>query len=407
MDRVELAQTDGYRGRLAQGVEEHREQVLALARALHAHPETAFEEHRSAEAITEVLAGHGFAVERGVGQLPTAFTATVGSGDLTVGICVEYDALPGIGHACGHHLITGAGVSAALALAPLTEELGVTLRVIGTPAEEHGGGKVLLLERGVFDDLDLAVMVHALPRGHGYNPAGSTTQAVGRWRATFHGAGAHAAAAPHRGVNAADAVVVSQVAIGLLRQQLPGDHRVAAIVTHGGDSTNVIPDKATLDFECRAVRMPEFHALVDKVRACLEGGALATGTTVEVEATEPVYQPLVHDDLLARHWAEGLEVLGYDTTPGGGPQGGSTDMGNVSRVVPSIHPWVSLPHTDAAIHTPAFAAAAVEDPALDAMLDSALVMAMTVAAVAQSPQDIDALRRRKVELATLAAAGQR
>lgn len=402
MDRAELATTTGYRGRIAQGVAGHREAVLALTRSVYERPETAFEEYHAAAAITELLAEQGFAVDRGVGQLPTAFTATAGSGDLTVGICVEYDALPGIGHACGHHLITGAGVAAALALTPLAEELGITVRVIGTPAEEHGGGKVLLLERGVFDGLDLALMVHALPRGYGFNPAGSTTQAVGRWRATFHGSGAHAAAAPHRGVNAADAVVVSQVAIGLLRQQLPGDHRVSAIVSHGGESTNVIPHRASLDFECRAVAMADFEALLERVRACIDAGALATGTTVEVEATEPVYQPLVHDDLLAGHWAEALAVLGYDTTPGSGPRGGSTDMGNISRVIPSIHPWVSLPHTDATIHTADFAAAAAQDPALEAMLDSAVVMAMTVAAVAQSPQDVDALRRRKAELAQAA-----
>src|SRR5699024_4067731 len=191
---------------------------------------------------------------------PTAFTATVGHGPLTVAVCAEYDALPGVGHACGHNLIDGAAVATALALQPVAEELGLRVKVVGTPAEEHGGGKVLLLERGVLDDVDLALMIHALPRDHGYNPQGSTTQAVGRYRATYRGRGTHAAVAPHRGINAADAAVLAQVAVGLLRQQIPGDHRVSAVVAHGGDTTNIIPDTAVVDFECRAFTMPEFEA---------------------------------------------------------------------------------------------------------------------------------------------------
>jgi len=338
-------------------------------------------------------------VERGVADLPTAFTATVGEGPLTVAICAEYDALPVVGHACGHNLIAGAAVTAALALRPVAAELGLRDVVVGTPAEEHGGGKVLLLERGVFADADLALMVHALPAGHGYNPQGTTTQAVGRYRATFTGRGSHAAAAPDRGVNAADAAVVAQVAIGLLRQQIPGDHRIAAVVAHGGDATNIIPETAVVDFECRAFTMPEFDDLLERVRRCFEAGALATGATLHIEATEPVYEPLEHDDVLCRHWAGALETLGYDAAPGGGPRGGSTDMGNVSRVVPSIHPWVSLPGVDAPIHTADFARAADEDTAYATMLDAGTAMALTVASVAASEEDVAALRARKAVLA--------
>ncbi|WP_454085196.1 amidohydrolase [Georgenia sp. Marseille-Q6866] len=403
MDRAELTTSGGTRAAIAQAVTRHAEAAVSLARAIHEWPEQAFTEHRAAAAITELLAREGFAVRHGVAEMPTAFTATVGEGPLTVAICVEYDALPNVGHACGHNLIAGAGVAAALALQPVAAELGLRVVVVGTPAEEHGGGKVLLLERGVLDDVDLALMVHALPAGHGFNPQGTTTQAVGRYRATFSGRGSHAAAAPHRGINAADAAVVAQVAVGLLRQQIPGDHRVAAVVAHGGDATNIIPETAIVDFECRAFTMPEYESLLERVRRCFEAGALATGATLQIAPTEPVYEPLIHDDVLCRHWAGALETIGYDATPNSGPRGGSTDMGNISRVIPSIHPWVSLPNTEAPIHTADFARAADEDAAYDTMLDAGTAMALTVASVAASEEDVAALRARKGELAQAAA----
>ncbi|HEX5870700.1 MAG TPA: M20/M25/M40 family metallo-hydrolase, partial [Longimicrobium sp.] len=164
---------------LADGVEDWRPRVQAMAREIHAHKEVSFEEVRSAEAAAALLAEGGFEVERGTGGLPTAFTASAGSGELTVALCVEYDALPNIGHACGHNLIAGASVAAALALRPYVDELGITLKAIGTPAEEHGGGKALLLERGAFDGVGLALMVHPVQDGLTYNPAGTSAQAVG------------------------------------------------------------------------------------------------------------------------------------------------------------------------------------------------------------------------------------
>ena len=398
MDRAQLMQETGVAGTIAQAVAAHGPAVVDVAREIHALPELAFTEHRAVAAITGLLAREGFTVDLGVADLPTAFTATVGDGPLTVAICAEYDALPTVGHACGHNLIAGAAVTAALALHPVAAELGLRVVVIGTPAEEHGGGKVLLLERGVFDDVDLALMIHALPVGHGHNPQGTTSQAVGRYRATFTGRGAHAAAAPHRGVNAADAAVIAQVAVGLLRQQIPGDHRVAAVVAHGGDATNIIPETAIVDFECRAFTMPEFTDLLARVRRCFEAGALATGASLRIEPTEPVYEPLEHDDILCRHWAAALETLGYDAAPGGGPRGGSTDMGNVSRVVPAIHPWVSLPHVEAPIHTADFARAADEPPAYETMLDAGTAMALTVATIAADESEVAALRARKAAL---------
>jgi amidohydrolase len=221
------------------GVEQWRNRVHTMAHDLHTNPELAFEEAHSTDTVITVLAEGGFDIERGTGGLPTAFTATAGTGNLTVALCVEYDALPGVGHACGHNLIAGASVAAALALRPYVDDLGITLKVIGTPAEEHGGGKALLLESGAFDGVSLAVMMHPVHDGVTYNPTGTSAQAVGRFEAVFTGKAAHAAAAPHQGINAADAAVLSQVAIGLLRQQIPGDHRIACYVAEAGQVTNI------------------------------------------------------------------------------------------------------------------------------------------------------------------------
>ncbi|WP_331749525.1 MULTISPECIES: amidohydrolase [unclassified Streptomyces] len=368
------------------GVSDWQDRVLKLARALHARPETAFQETGSAAAITELLAEGGFTVERGTGGLPTAFTATAGSGELTVALCVEYDALPEVGHACGHNLIAGASVAAALALAPYADELGITLKAIGTPAEEHGGGKALLLDAGAFDGVGLALMVHPVQDGVGYNPAGSTAQAVGRYRAVFRGSAAHAAAAPHQGVNAADAATLSQVAVGLLRQQLPGDQRVALFVSEGGVATNIIPERAVVDFECRAFTLPEYETLLGRVRRCFEGAALATGTELTVEATEPLYEPLVQDDVLAGFWTSAMAAFGRDVTSGGRLAGGSTDMGNVSQVIPSLHPWLSIPGVDVPIHSHAFAAVADTSVAYDMMFEAARALAWTVVDAAGSTE---------------------
>ncbi|WP_335938729.1 amidohydrolase [Streptomyces sp. PTD5-9] len=384
----------------SRGVSDWQDRVLALARALHARPETAFQETESAAAITELLTEGGFTVERGTGGLPTAFTATAGSGELTVALCVEYDALPEVGHACGHNLIAGASVAAALALAPHADELGITLKAIGTPAEEHGGGKALLLEAGAFDGVGLALMVHPVHDGLGYNPAGTTAQAVGRYRAVFRGRAAHAAAAPHQGVNAADAATLSQVAVGLLRQQLPGDQRVALFVSEGGVATNIIPERAVVDFECRAFTLPEYEALLERVRRCFEGAALATGAELTVEATEPLYEPLVQDDALAGFWTSAMASFGRDVTPGDRIAGGSTDMGNVSQVIPSLHPWLSIPGAAAPIHSHAFAAIADTDTAYDMMFEAARALAWTVVDAAghaeHRPRFIAAAYRRDV-----------
>jgi amidohydrolase len=361
----------------------HRPQLVALSHEIHGYAELAFEEHRAAATLRRVLADAGFHVEAGVAGLPTAFTATYGTGDLVVGICAEYDALPDIGHACGHNIIATSAVGAALALARSADALGLTVNVLGTPAEEHGGGKVVMLEAGLFDDLTLALMVH--PGTADVHPAQAVTQGVSRHAATFTGRAAHAAAAPHRGVNAADAAVVSQVAIGLLRQQLPGTARVAAFVREGGQATNIIPERVVVDFEVRAFDLAEQRDVRERVLRCFQAGALATGCELQIEETEPEYAPLVQDPRLAERYAAALRTTGRAVIGTSSLTGGSTDMGNVSQYLPAIHPMVAVLGTEHVPHTHGFAADAVSAAGDDAAVDGAIAMALTVIGVAQDP----------------------
>ncbi|MEO7146534.1 MAG: M20 family metallopeptidase [Terrimesophilobacter sp.] len=376
-----IEQTSGLQSAIARNIHGVSADVMALSNSIHSDPEVAFEERRAADSISEFLATRGFRVKKGVAGLPTAFTAQAGSGPTTVGICIEYDALPGVGHACGHNLIAGASIATALGLLPLVEDLGITIKLIGTPAEERGGGKIILLEQGIFDDVTFAMMFHPIQDGISRNPIGTTSQALGRYRATFRGKAAHAAAGPHLGVNAADAAVIAQVAVGLLRQQLPDTYRVALFVSEGGQATNIIPDRAQVDFECRTFSMSEYDSLLRRVRNCFEAGATATGADLEIVETASVYEPLLQNEVLGGHWNEGMAFFGRDIERSAGLSGGSTDMGNISNVIPSIHPWVGIPGTTAVIHSREFATVADSPMAYQIMFESAISMAWTVARV--------------------------
>ncbi len=378
-------------------VEALRPAVEAVARSIHADPETADEEHRAVARLVELFAGSGFAVDPAPGD-PTAFVARAGSGSTTVAVCLEYDALPEIGHACGHNLISGAGALAALALADHADDLGLTVLAVGCPAEERGGGKIPLIADGVFTDVDLAIMIHTVPDGIRLDPRGTSSQAIGQFLATYTGRAAHAAAAPHLGRNTTDAVVIAEVALALLRQQVPSDHRLSANVVRSGAVPNVIPDHATIEFECRAWTITEYEALRARVVRCLEAGALATECELTIRPVGRPYQPLVQDDLLGGLWCDALEELGLDPAAGVPLAGGSTDMGNVSQVVPTIHPWVRLPGVTASLHSADYATAAGTDEAYDVMTQAAIGMVWTVAAVAADPELLARLRTRGREL---------
>ncbi|MBT2383976.1 M20 family metallopeptidase [Streptomyces sp. ISL-11] len=352
----------------------HREDLLTLSRRIHAHPETAFAEHRAAGWCADFLRGHGFDVTAPAYGLDTAFTATAGSGPVTVAIACEYDALPGLGHACGHNLIAAAGVGAALALAPHADELGLTVRVVGTPAEERGAGKALLLEAGAFDGVDAAMMVHPCP----FEVAEFRSFALGTLSVAYTGKAAHPSLNPHEGRNAADALTVAQVALGLLRQQLPPQWKVHGVTTGAGTAPNLIPDRATAEYEIRASAAEDLRELRERVEACFRAGALATGCEVALTRPEPDYLDFRTDPGLIALWRANARELGRPE-PQRREAFACTDMGNVSHVVPSIHPVLDITGGSCGPHEPEFVEAAVSPMGEQALLDGAVGMAWTAA----------------------------
>ncbi|SDT60406.1 amidohydrolase [Actinoplanes derwentensis] len=363
-------------------VDEWQARLLGLSHSLHAEPEVAFAEHASAAKLAALMRSAGFTVEEGVCGLPTALTATYGAGDLTVGLCAEYDALPGLGHACGHNIICASSAGAAIALRSAADRFGFRVKLLGTPAEESGGGKQLMLERGAFDDVTVAMMAHPGPAADRAS-VGESTQACTRFEVTFRGRPAHAAGAPWDGVNAADAAVVAQVAVGLLRQQIPPDHRIAGFVRSGGATTNIIPEQSVLEYEVRTPAAAGLTELRSRVWACFEAGALATGSTVEFRRTEPDYLDLRNDQWLLETYAAHLPAFGRSALPlPGGLTTASTDMGNVSHVLPSIHPMIALRGVTAMPHTHEFAAHTATPPADEALLHAAKLLARTATTLA-------------------------
>ncbi|MEV6391688.1 M20 family metallopeptidase [Nocardia xishanensis] len=372
------------------------ERLIDLSHAIHAEPELAFEETRSVAKVIEPLAERGFDISTGVADLPTAFRAGYGSGPLTVGICAEYDALPGIGHACGHNIIAASAVGAALGLAEVADELGITVVVLGTPAEESGGGKVLMLERGVFDDIAMAMMVHPGP----YDIAGAHSLALADIGVVFHGHEAHASAAPEHGRNAGDAVTIAQVALGLLRQHLHPGQQLHGIVSDGGVAPNIVPGRAELLYYLRAVDSASLDDLMRRASACFEAGAIATGCTHEIRTLAPTYTELTPDPALLCAYREQIADLGrVPIAPELEAQRplGSTDMGNVTNVIPGIHPVIGIDAGGAVTHQPGFATASVNASADRAVTDGAVALARTAIAVARDEKHRDRLLQRLVQ----------
>ncbi len=359
-------------------VASERGALLALSHRIHADPELGFLEVRSSAMVADALAAGGFEVTRGVAGMPTAFLARAGDGPLRLAILAEYDALPGVGHACGHNIIASGAVGAGLALAPLVDELGLTVTVLGSPAEEVGddGGKQRLIAAGAFDDVHLAMMVHPAP----YEAADPPLIAASMFEARYTGKEAHASAHPELGINAADAMTVAQVAIGLLRQSLLPTARVHGFVTHGGEAPNIIPAHTSARYIVRGWSLAELEEVRAKVLRCFEAGAVATGATLEIVGGMAPYAEMRHDpDLAARYQANAEALgrtfgdLGMIRTRGSG----STDMGNVSHLVPTIHPFIRIETDGAVNHQPEFTAAAATPSGDEAVIDSAVAMAWT------------------------------
>jgi amidohydrolase len=354
-------------------VTQARDELVALSHRIHANPELGFEEEQACAWLCELLEGAGFQVERGVGDLPTAFAAQAGSGPLHVVVCAEYDALPAVGHACGHNLIAAMAAGAGMALARVADDAGLRVTVLGTPAEEGGGGKILLLKRGAFDGAHAAMMVHPSP----YEQPEMPIIAVNHLKVAYTGKEAHASAYPFLGVNAADALVVAQTAIGLLRQHLRPSDRVHGIVTKGGDAANIIPAHTTADWMVRAADLEQLEEVRAKVARCFEAGALATGATLELSEDHDPYSEMRHDHELSALYQRNAEALGR-TFMGRSDRGaGSTDMGNVSLALPSIHPTIGIDSLPAVNHQPEFTASCATPAADQAVVDGAVAMAWT------------------------------
>jgi amidohydrolase len=380
------------RSEIADRIDARRDGLIALSHAVHADAEIAYEEHASSRRVAAALEAGGFDVLAGVCDLPTAFLATAGSGPLHIGICAEYDALPGIGHACGHNIIAAAAVGAGLALGELADELGITVTVLGTPAEEGGGGKIVMLDRGGFDGLHMAMMVHPAPMEASTFPC----LAVQHLDVSYRGRSAHASAYPQMGVNAADGFTVAQVALGLLRQHIHATDRIHGIVTHGGDAPNIVPELTTGRWSARSATLAELQELLPKVERCFEAGAIATGSEVTVDKSSPPYSEFRHDVELVRLYEREAEAIGrvFDAPDHVGQLAGSTDMANVSLAMPAIHPMLRLEAGGAVNHQPAFTAACITADADLAVRDGALAMARTVVGITETDDVRDRLLGR-------------
>jgi len=376
---------------VTQAVDGIAEELETLSRRIHDHPELGYQEKQAAGWLTEFLAAKGFKVESGVGGVETAFRATIETGDgPTIAILCEYDALPGIGHACGHNVIAaaGAGAGAALALSKSTLPKG-RIEVIGTPAEEGGGGKNRLIKGGVFRDVDCAMMIH------GFDRTILHQDLLGIVRGTFefHGKASHASADPWEGINALDGCIAMFNAVAMLRQQVRPDCRIHGIITNGGAAANIIPEYAAAVFYVRAPRIDVMWDLYKRVVACAEGAARAAGATLSVTpGTDNVYEPMKRNQTLLDLFAANMATVGLAEGPAVLDRLGSSDVGNVSQVIPTIQPMIGIAPLGTAIHTREFADAAVTPLARAGLLAAAKTMALTTFDLLADPARVRAAK---------------
>lgn len=338
--------------------------------------EIAFKEEKSAAYLAELMESRGFAVERDYCGIPTSFRAEAsGNGPgASIAILAEYDALPQIGHACGHNLIAASSVGAALALKKVMGEVGGRVVLYGTPAEEAGGGKVLLVQRGAFEGMDAALIAH--PANH--TCIASRSLAWEPLKMTFRGRNAHAGSVPHKGINALNAIIETFNAINALRQHVTPDVRIHGIITKGGDAVNVVPSLTEAHFLVRAASVEVMLDVAEKVRNCARGAALATGTTVEIERTGPIYEPMKGNSALESVLAENFKDMGIAYELGGDSTNmGSTDVGNVSQVMPTVHPMFGICGRDIVGHSPEFTDASSSDQAFESTVAVSAAIALT------------------------------
>ncbi|PYI64693.1 amidohydrolase [Arthrobacter livingstonensis] len=363
------------------------ESILEFSHKLHHHPETGFQEYRAVQWLADELKSiPGVRIEVGLGDLPTALKAEAGTGELVLTICAEYDALSGIGHACGHNVIASAALGAFTALASLADRLDITVRLLGTPAEENGGGKVLMLEHGDFDGTHAAMMIHP----GDVDEVEMLPYACAGYGVSFHGRSSHASTQPWDGINALDALTVALTAIGLARQQLEPGQQIHGCVDGAGTAPNVIPELATGQWMVRALDIDSLARVTAVLKRCLEAGALAAGARLEFVQDGPVYADLRTDRSMAEIFSANSANLGRPMGPAS-RRGGSTDMANVSHRFPTIHPMISLGDGCPSIHSAEFAAVASSEAGDKAIWDGALAMAWSCIDLAMSGDARDRL----------------
>jgi amidohydrolase len=350
--------------------------LLSVSHDIHDHPELNYEEHFAHDALTRAIDNAGLPVVRGAYGIDTAFESTVGTTGLNVAVLCEYDALPGIGHACGHNVIAAAGLGAGLALATLAQDAGGRLTLMGTPAEEGGGGKVEMARAGAFNSVDAAMMVHPADRDLARMNAIAIQQAI----VHFYGQAAHAAVSPHLGRNALDAAVLGYMNVAALRQHIRPTERVHGIFTKAGEKPNIVPREAEMDWYVRSDTIETLQPLKKRVASCLEGGAVAADCRMEISWDTHAYADIVDNIPLLDAYAANSTAIGRALSsaylPGTG--GGSTDMGNVSYLTPTIHPMLAVAPRGVSLHSPQFAEYTRSAEADKAVLDGAKIMAMTV-----------------------------
>lgn len=370
---------------VVRGIDEHRDELRHVSEEIWKHPEIDFEEHTAHRLLTDFLEGRGFKVDREYTGIATAFRARFGTGKPNVCIICEYDALPEIGHACGHNLIAEAGAAAGLGVKAWLETSRVqgTVTVMGTPAEEGGGGKILLIQNGAFQDVDIAMMAHP----SAFECAISYTTAILSIQVDFKGKAAHAAAFPWEGVNALDAAIMAYNNISVLRQQMKPNWHVSAVITNGGVKPNIIPEKSSMELDIRGPNRRELYEFAKKVRACLTAAAEATGC--QMEQRELVrYDDVVSNPVLAKLYAKYLQAIGVAEYEYEHEGGWSTDMGNVSYTVPSIHPSYIIGDGKTVNHTREFTNATNTLEAHDKTIAIAKAMALTCVEVFSGGEDL-------------------
>ncbi len=382
---------DRLKSRIIAEVDAKRNEICDLSRKIHDNPELGFHEYKASEWLTQYLEKNGFRVERGILGLETAFRAGYGQGSPVIALLAEYDALPGLGHACGHNIIAASSIGAGIAARLAVDEYGGTVLVIGTPAEELYGGKVTMVQNRAFDGLDAAMMVH--PGGH--NSVVTEALACQGLSVEFFGKASHAAGRPESGINALEALIQSYNAINSLRQHIRSKARIHGIITDGGQAPNVVPDHSAASFLVRADTEAYLEELKQKVLNCFIGAATATGARLEYKWDDLCYAPMLNNIALGRLFMNNMRQIGRKMKLVDPDKSfGSTDFGNVSQLVPGIHATISITNRRGVVtHSPQFAEAAISEKGLQAVIDAAKALAMTVADLLAVPEALVKIQR--------------